>query len=110
MEPACVPYRELPHTSQIFADYASDFSRVNKFYPLAPQNSDQLTGRSDYPADRRSQVAQILERQTQACAGAEVQKNLQRFRSGASAIVTGQQPVLFGGPAYMIYKALTAIK
>ena len=111
MEPGCVPYRELPHTSQIFADYASDFSRVSKFYPLAPQNSDRLTGRSDYPPDRRSQVAQILERQNQAWgAGAEVQKNLQRFRSGASAIVTGQQPVLFGGPAYMLYKALTAIK
>src|SRR5947208_4018006 len=111
MEPGCVPYRELPHTSRIFADYASDFSRVSKFYPLAPQNSDRLTGRSDYPPHRRSQVAQILERQNQAWGfSAETQKHLQRFRSGASAIVTGQQPVMFGGPAYMIYKALTAIK
>ena len=80
MEPGCVPYRELPHTSRIFADYASDFSRVSKFYPLAPQSSDRLTGRSDYPPDRRSQVAQILERQNQGWGfSAETQENLQRF-------------------------------
>jgi uncharacterized protein YllA (UPF0747 family) len=111
MDPGCVPYRELPHTSRLFADYTNDFSRVSRFYPLPPQNVDGLSGPADYPSERRSQIAEILARQNQQWGTtAEMQSNLQRFRAGASAIVTGQQPVLFGGPAFMIYKALTAIK
>src|SRR2546423_10518641 len=111
MEPACVPYRELPHTSRLFSDYTSDFTRVSRFYPAAPQNLDKLQGRSDYPRERRQPLARILQRQNQQWGlTVEMSSSLQRFRAGASAVVTGQQPVLFGGPAYMIYKALTAIK
>src|SRR4051812_516925 len=110
MEPGCIPYRELPHTSRLFSDYTSDFTRVSRFYPAAPQNF-KLQGRSDYPPERRQQLARILQRQNQQWGlTAEMSSSLQRFRAGASAVVTGQQPVLFGGPAYMIYKALTAIK
>ena len=36
-------------------------------------------------------------------------RNLDRLRDGAVAVVTGQQVGLFGGPAYSIYKALTAV-
>src|SRR5205085_4661863 len=110
MEPGCLSYQQLPHTSRLFADYTGDFSRVSQFYPLAPQQLEQLKPPADYPADRRRSLAEILESQNRRGSTAEVEKNLQRFRSGAAAIVTGQQPVLFGGPAFMIYKALTAIK
>src|SRR5437763_7365656 len=111
MTAECISYRELPNPSHLFSDYTSDYSRVSRFYPLAPQNLSKLQERSDYPPEYRQQVAQILDLQNQAWGlKAEISSNLRRFRAGASAIVTGQQPVLFGGPAYMIYKALTAIK
>ena len=39
---------------------------------------------------------------------AAAEKNLERLAKGAVAIVTGQQVGLFGGPAYSLFKAITA--
>ncbi|MBO0912392.1 MAG: bacillithiol biosynthesis cysteine-adding enzyme BshC, partial [Acidobacteria bacterium] len=67
--------------------------------------------RIQYPVERRALVAAILERQNLGWgAGPKVIENIARFRAGAAAVVTGQQVGLFGGPAFSIYKALSAVK
>jgi bacillithiol biosynthesis cysteine-adding enzyme BshC len=65
-----------------------------------------------YPADRRARVAAILKEQaTRIGFGAAAREPLRRFEDPRSvAVVAGQQPGLFGGPLYTLYKAMTAIR
>lgn len=56
-------------------------------------------------------MAEILRAQNRRLGSdGSVEAALDRFASGAVAIVTGQQVGLFSGPSYTIYKALTAIR
>jgi len=114
MEAECLSFSQIPHTSRLFLDYLEQFERVAKFYLLSPREVERLSELKSllaYPGDRRAAVANILERQNRGFgAHPEVLKNTQRLREGAGAIVSGQQVALFGGPAYSLYKALTAIK
>jgi bacillithiol biosynthesis cysteine-adding enzyme BshC len=111
-ESGCIPFSELPESTQLFLDYVQDFERVRGFYPIAPRTAE-IAGykRPGYPAERRAHVAKVLERQNRSFgASQKTLDNIERLRNGANAIVTGQQVVLFGGPAFAIYKALTAVK
>src|SRR5436305_4377924 len=114
MEAECLSFSQIPHTSRIFLDYLENFERVAPFFGLSPRQIDARPRRGkqlEYSDDRRRAMADILERQNRGSgAHPETLKNIQSFRKGANAIVSGQQVALFGGPAYSLYKALTAIK
>ena len=114
MQPECktidrIPYAGIPHASLLFLDFLDHFDRVERFY-AAP--AIQPPGAGDYDPARRARMADILERQNRGWGeiSPAVEKNLSRFRAGASAVVTGQQVSLFGGPLYALLKSLTAIK
>jgi bacillithiol biosynthesis cysteine-adding enzyme BshC len=110
----CFPFRQIPHTTQLFLDYLDRAPGVHQFYPRSARFLEWAkdeSSRVQYPADRRSRVADILERQNKAFgASARTLENISALRSGAFALVTGQQVGLFGGPAFSLYKALSAIK
>jgi bacillithiol biosynthesis cysteine-adding enzyme BshC len=96
--------------SALYLAYLQHTPAVREWYPHAPLGG-KLPERSDYPAERRGQVAAILEAQNRGWgAGEATFRNIDRLRQGASAIVTGQQVGIFGGPLYSVLKALTAIK
>lgn len=114
-EPECLSFREIPHTSRLFADYTSDFQRVAQFFPRPPQYvswlADEAKKLAGYDSQRRQSVADILEEQNKSWgASPETLKNISRLRSGANAVVTGQQVIFLGGPLYSLFKALTAIR
>jgi len=110
----CLPFTQIPHTTRLFADFLSDYPKVQQFYSRPPYVQEWLkdeASRIHYDPDRRERVAVILRRLNQSWgASAQSLENIERLRLGAAAAVTGQQVGLFGGPLFSIYKALTAVQ
>src|SRR3954447_22419062 len=98
MESACLRHTELPNTSRLFADYLYHHDRVAPFYSVEGH-------RPEFPAHRRAALVAALHAQNGDS------ESLDRLaQPGTVAYVTGQQVGLFSGPAYTIYKALTAAR
>jgi bacillithiol biosynthesis cysteine-adding enzyme BshC len=110
----CLPFTQVPHTSKLFVDFLAYSPRVQPFYPHSPHFNEWLKVQAEavhYDASRRERVSAILEKQNKAWdASPQTFANLARLRRGAVAVVTGQQVGLFGGPAFSLYKALTAVR
>jgi bacillithiol biosynthesis cysteine-adding enzyme BshC len=84
------------------------FDRVRQFYTYAPFDPASY-------ADAASQIQLSPERRAALVSALRIQNGdselLDRLAEpGTVAVVTGQQVGLFSGPAYTIYKALTAVK
>ncbi len=108
MEPPCVRQDLIPGTSKLFSDYLYHFEEVAGFYSSHFSDSDALTRSAQqihYPEQRRSQLVDALRRQN-----GDSPALSQLAQAGTVAVVTGQQVGLFSGPAYTIYKALTAVR
>jgi bacillithiol biosynthesis cysteine-adding enzyme BshC len=114
LESQCLPFSRIPHTTRLFDDYLHHFDKVKQFYARPPLGRDwwqDEVRKIQYPAERRAQVAAVLERQNcEFGAGEKTLANIERLRQGAPAMVTGQQVGLFGGPLFCILKAITAVK
>ncbi len=108
METACIRHTEIPHTSRLFSDFQYHFDRVARFYPHHPSDPSAyatVAGQVQYPAERRAALVTSLRARNGDS------KSLDLLgRPGTVAVVTGQQVGLFSGPAYTIYKALTAAR
>src|SRR6267378_3545583 len=110
----CLPFSRIPHTTRLFLDFLSYSPQIQSFYPRSPSLAEwakQETSDRRYDAVHRQRVSDALERQNRTWnASPKTLDNITRLRAGASAVVTGQQVGLFGGPLFSILKALTAIK
>jgi bacillithiol synthase len=108
MESSCVRQTSIPGTSPLFGDFLYDFDRVKRFYSYNFQDSTafaQAASQLDYPDERRKALVDALRELNPDS------KALEKLaQPGTVAVVTGQQVGLFSGPAYTIYKALTAVR
>src|ERR1700722_7461118 len=108
MEPACIRHTDLPGTSRLFADFTYHFDRVARFYGHDPHDPAALAAAASpvvYPDDRRAAMVQALEAQNGPSASLKL-----LAQPVTGAVVSGQQVGLFSGPAYTIYKAITAAR
>ncbi len=114
MKAHCLPFSQIPHTTRLFTDFLSYSPKIQQFYPRSPYFTEWVkeeSGKISYDDSRRKRVASVLERQNRSYgASPKTLANLERLRSGAFTVVTGQQVGLFGGPTFALFKAMTAVK
>ena len=113
MQCQCMKQTNVPQATRLFTDFLYQFDRVRSFYSFAPFDDAaffQAAKSVTYPEETRAAVAAVLEEQSGRFGATDhTRSNLERFRRGSAAVVTGQQVGLFTGPMFAFYKALTAI-
>ncbi len=134
MNVECLPITALPHTTRLFRDYLDvstpgTDSPIRRFFPVSPfstsaesgeatwmrsqmrsRGSRSKTGSAQQHGDRSLLADLLLAQNKRWGAGTATLANIERLRSGADAVITGQQAGLFGGPLLTLLKAATAIR
>jgi bacillithiol biosynthesis cysteine-adding enzyme BshC len=113
MSTECYPIATLPHTTKLFRDFlamgdSDAASPIRGWYGAEPLGRAWI--RPPAPTANAAALADALERQSFAFgAGPATLANIAKLRTGARAVVTGQQVGLLGGPLLTLLKAATAV-
>jgi bacillithiol synthase len=115
MDCTCIPYTRVPRSSALLTDYLYHFDRVSRFYNGAPFDAasfQAVSRKLQVSGKARGDLAEILTRQNRNYGSSEPTfANIRLLAEpGTVSVVTGQQVGLLTGPAFTLYKALTAVR
>ncbi len=102
--------------NDLFYDYLFDFGKVSRFYSYDPslmesyrERADELAEDFDHSLRSRLAGAVAAHNHRLGCSS-ETLNNIEKLKKRDSVVlIGGQQPVLFGGPLFIYYKAVTII-
>src|SRR5207237_10071437 len=87
----CLPFRQIPHTSRLFADFLSWAPSVHQFFPRPTNFSEWLKNeatRVRYDSAIRERVSSVLEaKNKQWVAYAIALENIARLHTDAATVV-----------------------
>lgn len=108
----CYPVTSLPHVSALFRDFVQGPPEsLRQFYSSSCFDQRWMEQSPSIDPNRRQEIVSLLRDQNRNIGAADAtEANLDRLAAGASAVVTGQQVTLFGGPLFTLLKAATAIR
>ena len=114
MSVECYPITVLPHVSQIYRDYLTMGDKpadaaIRCWYGAEPFAGKWLRVDGAKSVDAARLADELHRQNVEFRAGAAALENIEKLRTGARAVVTGQQVVLFGGPLLTILKAAAAV-
>ena len=116
MSTESIPIASLPNITKLFRDFLdlgeSDAnSSLRQWYGADPIGNEWMKpSAAELSQAHSAALADALERQSIAFgAGSATLANIAKLRTGARAVVTGQQVVLLGGPLLTLLKAATAV-
>jgi bacillithiol synthase len=115
MDCVSLPFSRVPKSSKLLVDYVERHENVARFYNGSPFTAEtydrQKQQLKSFQTERKALVDVLLRQNKAFGAGNETLDNIQRLSDRETlAVVTGQQVGLFSGPAFTLYKALTAVR
>ena len=115
MDCVSLPCSRVPKSSKLLVDYLDRHDEAARFYngsPYVPETYERLKQQLANTTPPREALVEILLRQNKAFgAGEPTMESIRRLGDpDCLAVVTGQQVGLFLGPAFTLYKALTAVR
>lgn len=107
---------QLDYKNPLVNKYTHDFVGVAELFNYHPYDISSFQQRAKimpkkYTMDREKLVATLQDYNLSIGCGQKTLANIEKLKSqDALMIITGQQPGVFTGPLYTLYKAITTIK